>query len=163
DNISDGRAVLGIGSGWQEREHTAYGIEYDTVPGRLKRLEEAVQVLRSLFDNPVTNFNGRDYNFLDAPLLPQPAQAHPPSLIGGGGKKVTLRIAAEYADEWNVWGTPDVFAQKTAILEQHCNEVGRDPKTIRRLAQTLIVFGDDAELLNRSLARGRFPEVAGSV
>ena len=104
DMISGGRVTLGIGAGWQENEHVAYDVPFYTAPARLQRLEESVQILRSLFDNPRTNFEGRHYQIVDAPLAPKPVQSRLPILIGGGGEKVTLRIVAQYADQWNVAG-----------------------------------------------------------
>ena len=121
DVISDGRLVLGIGSAWQQNEHEAYGIPFYTVGSRLRRLEEAVQVIRSLFTNERTDFSGKFYQITNAPLAPKPLQPHGPSLlIGGGGEKVTMRIAAQYADEWNVWGDPETLRHKISVLEQHC-------------------------------------------
>ena len=119
DIISGGRLILGMGAGWQENEHDAYDIPFYTVGGRLRRLEESVQVLRSLFDNDRTDFEGRYYKIKDAPLTPKPVQAKLPILIGGGGEKKTMRIAAQYADEWNTWGRPSTLARKGAVLEQH--------------------------------------------
>lgn len=99
DNISGGRLVLGMGSGWQENEHIAYGIPFYTVGSRLRRLEEACQVLKGLFSGERTTFEGKYYTLTDAPLAPKPVQGTLPLLIGGGGEKLTLRIAATYADE----------------------------------------------------------------
>ncbi len=146
DLISGGRLVLGIGSAWQENEHEAYGIPFGTVGGRLRRLEEAIQVIRSLFANERTDFDGRFYQLRDAPLAPKPVQRPgPPLLVGGGGERVTLRIAAQYADEWNVWGTPDVLAHKIGVLERHCEALGRDPAEIHRSANIFVQVTDDAE------------------
>lgn len=162
DHISGGRLVLGLGSGWQENEHAAYGLEFSTVPGRLNRLDEACQVIKSLFANERTTFAGRYYQLKDAPLAPKPIQTPLPLLIGGGGEKRTLRIVAKYADEWNVWGTPDILRQKMAILDQHCADVGRDPKAIQRSAVALLVISDDQALIERTRASGR-PVIAGDV
>ena len=130
DVISGGRLVLGLGAAWQQNEHEAYGIDFHTVGERMRRLEEAVQIIRSLFEHDQTTFEGRYYRVKNAPLNPKPVRRpRPPILIGGGGEKVTMRIAAQYADEWNVWGTPEVLAQKGKVLEQHCADLGRDPPT----------------------------------
>jgi F420-dependent oxidoreductase-like protein len=161
DNISGGRLVLGLGSGWQQNEHEKYGLPFSTVGGRLRRLEEACQVIKSLFTNERTTFNGRYYQLADAPLEPKPVQRPLPILIGGGGEKMTLRITAQYADEWNVWGTPEVLRQKMAILDRHCAEVGRDPSAIQRSAVALLVLSDDSELIERTRASGR-PVIAGN-
>tara|TARA_Y100000588_G_scaffold382103_1_gene468942 strand:- start:716 stop:1624 length:909 start_codon:yes stop_codon:yes gene_type:complete len=144
DVISDGRLVLGIGSAWQQNEHEAYGIPFYTVGSRLRRLEEAVQVIRSLFTNERTDFSGKFYQITDAPLAPKPLQPYgPPLLIGGGGEKVTMRIAAQYADEWNVWGDPEILRHKISVLERHCEDLGRDPDLIRKSANAMIHITDD--------------------
>ena len=144
DEISSGRLVLGIGAAWQQNEHEAYGIPFYTVGSRLRRLEEAVQVIRSLFENERTDFDGKFYQITNAPLSPKPVQRpRPPLLIGGGGEKVTLRLAAQYADEWNVWGTPDVLRHKIGILEQHCADLGRDPSEIHKSANLFVQVTDD--------------------
>ena len=161
DNISGGRLVLGLGAGWQENEHQKYGIEFSTLGGRMRRLEEACQVVKSMFLNDRTNFAGRYYQLTDAPLVPKPTQRTLPLLIGGGGEKVTMRIAATYADEWNVWGGPDVLRQKGAVLEEHCRAIGRDPKEIHRSAQGMLVLTDDTEMIERMRASGR-PVIAGN-
>ncbi len=142
DHVSGGRFVLGLGAGWQENEHRAYGIPLYDVPERLARLDEACHVVRGLLRNDRTTFAGKYYQLEDAPLNPKPVQSELPLMIGGGGEKVTLRIVAEHADEWNVWGTPEVLTQKMAILDRHCADRGRDPKDIQRSAVALVDFGD---------------------
>jgi F420-dependent oxidoreductase-like protein len=139
DHLSGGRLVLGLGAGWQENEHVAYGIPLPPPPERLARLDEACAVVKGLFTQPRTTFDGTYYNLLDAPMEPKPLQDPLPLLIGGGGEKVTLRIAARWADEWNTWGTPEVLAHKNAVLDRHCAEIGRDPATIRRSTQALVI------------------------
>jgi F420-dependent oxidoreductase-like protein len=163
DVISGGRVVLGIGAAWQQNEHEAYGIPFYTVGERLRRLEESVQIIKSLFENEQTTFAGKYYTVTDAPLAPKPVQRpHPPILIGGGGEKVTLRLAAQYADEWNVWGTPEVLKQKGAVLDRHCEAIGRDPKSIHRSANALLMLSDDREAIERARSRGGFALIAGS-
>jgi F420-dependent oxidoreductase-like protein len=162
DIISGGRLVLGLGAGWQENEHRAYGLPFYTAGGRLRRLEEAVQIIRALFENDHTDFEGKRYKITRAPLAPKPIQARLPLLIGGGGEKVTMRIAAQYADEWNTWGAPGVLAHKVKVLDQHCERLGRDPKTILRSAQALVTITDDASVAERMRGVGR-PVLAGSV
>jgi F420-dependent oxidoreductase-like protein len=138
DHLSGGRLVLGIGTGWQVNEHQAYGIALPAVAERLARLEEACEVLTGLLRRPTTTFDGRFYRLVDASLDPKPLQATLPLLIGGGGEKVTLRIAAQWADEWNTWGSPEVLAHKNAVLDRHCAAVGRDPAAIVRSAQVIV-------------------------
>ena len=161
DQISGGRCVLGLGAGWQENEHRAYGINFSTLGGRMARFDEACQVIKGLFTNDKTNFQGKYYQLTDAPLAPKPVQNPLPLLIGGGGEQRTLRIAAKYADEWNVWGTPEVLAHKGAILNRYCEEIGRDPKSIKHSAQGMLALTDDESLAERMRASGR-PAIAGT-
>jgi F420-dependent oxidoreductase-like protein len=161
DNISGGRCVLGLGAGWQENEHRAYGINFSTLGGRMSRFEEACQVVTGLFSNEKTTFAGKHYQLTDAPLAPKPLQKPLPLLIGGGGEQRTLRIAAKYANEWNVWGTPEVLKHKGGILDQYCREIGRDPKTIAHSAQGMLVLTDDAAVVERMKAAGR-PVIGGN-
>lgn len=164
DHISGGRLVLGLGAGWQANEHQAYGIPFSTVGGRLRRLEEACQVIRSLFREEWTDFQGRYYQLEKAPLVPKPVQTPLPLLIGGGGEKVTLRIAARYADEWNVWGDVATLTHKMSVLDGHCADVGRDPKEIQRSAVALLFLSDDDAFLAKVRDRSSpFPRLIGNV
>jgi F420-dependent oxidoreductase-like protein len=162
DHISGGRLVLGLGAGWQENEHLAYGIEYSTVGGRLRRLDEACQVIKSLLQQERSDFDGRFYQLQNAPLSPKPLQSPLPLLIGGGGEKVTLRIAARYADEWNVWGDVAVLKHKMAILDQHCADLGRDPADIARSAAVLLFFDDDTSGLIDPGVPARYARISGN-
>lgn len=150
DQISGGRFVLGLGAGWQENEHRAYGIDFNTFRWRFDRLEEACVVIRSLLREARTNFSGAHYTLVDAPLDPKPVQSPLPLLIGGGGEQRTLRIVARYAEEWNVWGDPAVLAQKGAVLDRHCEAEGRDPASVHRSAVALLFMNDD-EAVNAKL------------
>jgi alkanesulfonate monooxygenase SsuD/methylene tetrahydromethanopterin reductase-like flavin-dependent oxidoreductase (luciferase family) len=163
DLISHGRAVLGLGAGWQENEHTAYGIPFYTVGERLRRLDEACRMVKGLFAEDRTTFAGRYYQLSEAPLVPKPVQNPLPLLVGGGGEKVTMRIAAQYADEWNVWGTPETLRRKMTILDEHCRKLGRDPKTIKRSAQALVFLSDDPAVVERARGAPGMPVTAGSV
>jgi alkanesulfonate monooxygenase SsuD/methylene tetrahydromethanopterin reductase-like flavin-dependent oxidoreductase (luciferase family) len=127
----------------------------------MRRFEEACQVIKGLFTNDRTTFAGKHYQLDDAPLVPKPVQSPLPLLIGGGGEKVTMRIAAKYADEWNVWGDPAVLRQKVGVLEAHCRDIGRDPGEIKRSAQAMLVLTDDAALIERMRGSGR-PVIAGN-
>jgi F420-dependent oxidoreductase-like protein len=143
DIISGGRLLLGLGSGWQQNEHEAYGIPFYTMRERLERLDEACQVIRSLWTERRATFKGRFYQISDAPLEPKPVQTpHPELMIGGGGERITLRIVAKHADHWNVWGGPRVLARKGAILDEHCAAVGRDPGTITRSVNMALLITD---------------------
>jgi F420-dependent oxidoreductase-like protein len=144
DQISGGRLTLGIGAGWQINEHAAYGIELGTVGERMDRFEEATQILRDLLSQPRTSFAGEYFRLQDAPNQPGPVAGRLPLLIGGGGERRTLRIAAQYADHWNYWSTPDVLAHKLAVLRGHCEQVGRDPAEIHVSTQALMYLSTDA-------------------
>jgi F420-dependent oxidoreductase-like protein len=143
DQISHGRLLLGIGAGWQENEHAAYGIELGTIKERLDRFEEACQVITSLLREPRTTFEGEYFRLRDAPNQPPPVQQPMPLMIGGGGEKRTMRIAARYADEWNAWTTPDVLAHKVGVLRRHCEDLGRDPTEIRVSTQGILFLSTD--------------------
>ena len=145
DHVSGGRYVLGLGAGWQENEHRAYGIPLGSTAERLARLEEACQVVTGLLRRERVTLAGRFYQLEEAPLNPKPLQERLPLLIGGGGERVTLRIAARYADEWNVWGAPELLEHKMAVLDRHCVDVGRDPGEVQRSAVALIDFGDEKQ------------------
>ena len=163
DQISGGRIVLGLGAGWQQNEHDAYGIPLYETKERMARFGEACAVVRSLLTQERTTFDGDHYQLRDAPLEPKGADGLVPLLVGGGGEKVTLRIAARHADEWNVWGTPEVLAHKGAVLDRHCEDVGRDPAAIEHSAQALLFLSDDQAWLaeRRSSAIG-MPTMIGT-
>jgi F420-dependent oxidoreductase-like protein len=163
DHISGGRLALGLGAGWQVNEHEAYGIELPPVPERLARLEEACQVIRLLHSELRSNFEGRFYRLADAPCEPKPVQQPLPLLIGGGGERTTMRIAARYADEWNCWGLPDLMARKAEVLERHCAEVGRDPASIRRSAQAFVLMSENGRQLDEWRSeRSTMPRIVGT-
>ncbi|MCH9675831.1 MAG: TIGR03560 family F420-dependent LLM class oxidoreductase [Gammaproteobacteria bacterium] len=157
DIISGGRLLLGLGGGWQENEHAAYGIHFPTIGERLRMLDEACHVMKSLWTQERSDFDGRYYQLSDAPLEPKPLQTpYPELMIGGGGERVTLRIAAQHADHWNVWGGPNVLAHKGAILDQHCAAVGRDPSELHRSANMALQITDkssEVEALGQMIAK----------
>ena len=162
DQVAGGRVVLGLGAGWQRNEHEAYGIHFGTTGERLARLEEACRVVKALLTQERADFAGRYYALADAPLEPKAAGLLP-LLVGGGGEKVTLRIAARYADEWNVWGTPETVRHKTTVLERHCEAAGRDPAEISRSVQALVFLSDDEAELARLRAAGvERPSIIGT-
>ena len=137
DHLSAGRLEFGLGAGWAENEHEMLGLEFGSKNDRADRLEESVQVIRALWTQPRTTFEGQHYRLREAVAEPKPVQQpYPPIWIGGSGPKRTLRIAAEYADVWNAaGGSPEEVAASSAILDQHCADVGRDPGQIRRSVQ----------------------------
>ncbi|PZF79891.1 LLM class F420-dependent oxidoreductase [Jiangella anatolica] len=137
DHLSGGRLEFGLGAAWAEYEHTMFGLEFGTAGERLDRLEEACQIIRSLWTQERTTFAGEHYRIEDAVAEPKPVQSpYPPIWIGGSGRKRTLRITAEHADAWNASGAgPDEFAELSGVLDAHCADVGRDPAAIRRTVQ----------------------------
>lgn len=163
DEICDGRLLLGLGAGWQVNEHTAYGIDLFDVRGRLDHFEEACAVVTSLLAGGRSTFKGEHYELRDAPCQPEPVRGHLPLLVGGGGERRTMRVAARFADEWNIWSTPELFAQKGAVLDQRCEEIDRDPATITRSTQALLYLSTDEEWLAPRRARdiGR-PTIIGT-
>lgn len=132
DVFSGGRLDLGLGAGWNEEEASAYGIELLPWKQRFDQFDEACRVVHSLLTRETTTFEGDYYRLTNARCNPGPIQKpRPPFLIGGGGEKRTLRIAAKYADDWNFpGGSPEQFAHKVAVLHEHCAAVGRDPREI---------------------------------
>jgi len=153
DHISNGRLEFGIGAGWHEDEHSAYGIPFYTVKERQDRLEEAVQLIRLLFqaESPV-DFQGRYYQLRQAPFSPRCVQRpHPPIMVGGGGERRTLRTAARYADIMNVFGAVSPVRHKIEVLERHCDDAGRDPGQIEKSISGVVFVSDDRDLVERVL------------
>ncbi len=165
DHISGGRLVLGLGAGWQENEHEAYGIELPPPRQRLDRFEEACEVVTKLLHDERADFAGSYYQLVDAVCEPkaEPGGLGIPLLVGGAGEKRTMLVAARLADQWNTWGRPDRIAAKTEVLERHCATVGRDPATIERSAQVFFHLSDDPtrhEELRQQ--QGSMPAAVGS-
>lgn len=132
DQISNGRCDFGIGAGWAQVEYEAYGMPFPPVKERMDILEESIQCTRLLLNEEISNFSGKYFSLKDARCEPKPVQKRMPIWVGGGGEKRTLKIAAKYADAWNVpFVSPDAFAQKRAVLHQHCESIGRDPKELK--------------------------------
>ena len=163
DHITQGRVVLGLGSGWQENEHQHYGIEFGSVGERLEKLDEACHVIKALLTKRQSNYNGKYYQLENATLEPKPLHQKLPLMIGGGGERVTLRITAEHADEWNVWGTVDTLQHKMRILDQHCADLGRDLKSIQRSAVALLFMSEDDKILEQARANAaQRPSIIGT-
>jgi F420-dependent oxidoreductase-like protein len=149
DDLSGGRLQLGLGAGWQEREHNSYGFDLLDTDQRFVRFEEGVNVVQRLLksDEP-TAFNGTYFHLEDALLLPRSQRpGGPPIVIGGNGPKRTLPLAAKYADEWNaVYLTDEKFAELSGELDRLLDAQGRARNAVRRTLMTRIIFGrDDAE------------------
>lgn len=140
DVISHGRLDFGIGAGWNELEHSAYGIPLYEPGERIKRMGEACEVFRLLWTETTPDFNGKYYQLKGAYCEPKPVQKpYPPITIGGGGEQLTLRMVAKYADIWNMpGGSVEVFKHKSEVLDGHCAKIGRDPSTIERSIQIVV-------------------------
>ena len=132
DHVSGGRLELGLGAGWYEPEHRAFGLAFPEPPELVARFREAVQVVDLLLRQDVTTFDGRYFALRDAPFRPRPVQQPRPPLTLGAHRPKMLRIVAEYADRWNSHGTLDQIRDRNAILDEQCAAVGRDPASIIR-------------------------------
>lgn len=134
DELSGGRFMLGVGAGWNEPEHKAFGFPLPPLKQRMDRFEEALKVITLLWTGEKLSFDGEYYQLDGAQSRPVPTRGDKvPMMIGGGGEKRTLRLVAEYADEWNITpATREVYAHKLDVLKQHCDNVGRDVGDIRR-------------------------------
>jgi F420-dependent oxidoreductase-like protein len=161
DDMSGGRVELGLGAGWYEAEHTAYGIPFPPLGERFDRLDEQLAIITGLWSTPAGErftFSGRHYEVRDSPALPKPVQRPgPPVIVGGGGPTRTPRLAARYASEFNLAfrslaDTGDQFGRVRAA----CESTGRDPASLElSAAQTVCCGRDDAEIARRAVATGR--------
>ncbi len=146
DVIGNGRLTFGIGAGWYEADYATYGYAFDDTPTRLRQLGEAVQIIRSLWTQDLTTFEGEHYTVRDAINQPKGVQTpHIPMLIAGAGEKVTLKLVAQYGDLCNVIESPEGLERKYAILRDHCAAVGRDPDEIQRTSVSLCILADSDE------------------
>jgi alkanesulfonate monooxygenase SsuD/methylene tetrahydromethanopterin reductase-like flavin-dependent oxidoreductase (luciferase family) len=169
DLISGGRAEMGIGAGWYEHEWRAYGYGFPAAGDRIAMLDEGVQIMRQLWTTGNATFHGEHYQADGAICQPLPLQEGGiPLWIAGGGEKKTLRIAAKYAAYTNFDASPEGFARKSAILEEHCREVGTDFGAITRsanysviIAETAAEVADKLEWIRAHLARYVPADVAG--
>lgn len=163
DHISGGRLLLGVGAGWQENEHAQYGIDLPAPGERVDRFEEACRVLKGLLREERATMTGAHYRLTAAVAEPKPLQRPLPLLIGGKGDRM-MGVVAAHADEWNMWGLADTIAERSAVLEQRCEAIERDPRSIKRSAQALVLLTDDpgqADALRRST--GGRATIAGTV
>ena len=149
DIISGGRFVLGMGAGWNEMESNAYGIELGTLKQRFDRLDEGIEIIRSLLDNKVTNFSSDHFTVTEAWCEPKPIQSKLPIVIGGKGRTRTLRTVARWADQWDMTfpaGT-SAWRELDEVLRAHCNDVGRDQSEITRSVHLPFPAGEDPATL----------------
>ena len=151
DNITNGRAVLGIGAAWNEHEHRMYGIDFDTPAIRLAKLRESTRIIRGLLDKGNVTYEGKYYKLENATLGTRPIQKRVPILIGGGGEQVTLKITARYADWWHGFGTPEIIKHKLEVLKKHCADVGRDFNEIAPTAGGGILVRDDLNTVDKRM------------
>lgn len=157
DDLSGGRLVLGLGAGWQEREHNNYGFDLLEINERFKRFEEGLQVINLLLENDQpSDFNGQYFQLNDGILLPRPQRtAGPPIMIGGNGRKHTLPLAARFASEWNaLMPTPEEFTSLNRRLDELLDAQNRAPSEVKRSAMVGCILGiDEKQLLERVAAR----------
>lgn len=142
DIVSNGRMDFGIGAGWNEYEHGSYNIPLYKPGERIRRLDEACQMIKLLFTQHLTDFDGRYYQLKEARCEPKPVQKpYPPFVIGGKGEKLMLRVVAKHADIWNAVGvTPEEYKHKVKVFHEHCEAVGRDPGTVQHSIQTRVNY-----------------------
>jgi F420-dependent oxidoreductase-like protein len=152
DQLSNGRFILGVGAGWNQAEHDAYGIELPAIKDRMDNLEESLKVMTAMFTQESANFQGKKYKLVDAPMDPKPAQKPMSILIGGSGEQRTLRMVARYATEWNMGGgAVENYRHKREVLEQHCENEKRDPKTIERSLMASYITGENQAEVDKAL------------
>jgi F420-dependent oxidoreductase-like protein len=151
DLLSGGRLALGIGAGWNEPEHQAYGIPFPSRAERSDRLEEAIGIMRAMWGLGPVDFDGRYYQLHDADPHPKPAAGRPWLIIGGSGPKRTLRSVARYADEWNAVNVNlERLTERNQSLSEHCEVEGRDPASIKRSFMTFGLVGPNEAAVARA-------------
>ena len=161
DAMSGGRIELGLGAGWYDGEHSAYGIPFPPLGERFERLEEQFKILTGLWGTPegeTFSFDGRHYQLTDSPALPKPVQRpHPPIIVGGGGPTRTPRLAATFADEFNLpFSSLEATAEQFARVRAACEAGQRDPSTLGLSAAQVVCCGaDEAEVVRRAASIGR--------
>jgi F420-dependent oxidoreductase-like protein len=143
DHVSNGRLEIGLGAGWWEQEHRAFGFDFPPIGARLRALEEALQIMNLMFTEPAASFKGRYHSIDHAYNNPKPLQRpHPPITIAGGGEKILLRLVARYADRWNIFPADAAeFDRKLKVLKDHCAAIGRDFGTLEVSEHILVCIG----------------------
>lgn len=142
DHASGGRLTLGLGAGWQVNEHEQYGIELGTPGQRVARFDEYLAVVQALLGDEVTSVAGEWFTLIDARCEPKPVQRPLPLLVGAKGERM-LGVVARRADQWNRWSTPADMRVAAEVLARHCDQIGRDPASIHRSTQALVMITDD--------------------
>jgi alkanesulfonate monooxygenase SsuD/methylene tetrahydromethanopterin reductase-like flavin-dependent oxidoreductase (luciferase family) len=153
DHMSGGRAILGLGGAWFELEHTAFGFDFGSGAGqRLDWLDQAGAAVRHLIDGDTYSSDvGGRYRFEGLHINPGPLRRAMPLMIGGSGEKKTLRTVAKFADQWHAFGSPETLGHKDAVLQQHCDEVGRNHEEIERSTGSKILIRETEDAANRAL------------
>jgi alkanesulfonate monooxygenase len=157
DAMSGGRVELGLGAGWFDDEHTAYGIPFPSVGERFEKLEEQLSIITGLWETEVGstfNFSGTHYTLSESPALPKPVQSpRPPIIIGGHGRKITPRLAATFANEFNVpFASYDVSKSQFEVVDEACKALNRDPESMIRSAALVVCCGENQNELERRAA-----------
>lgn len=150
DVISGGRLEFGIGSGWHEGEHSAYGLPFPKSKVRAEMLREAVEIIRRMWIKEKPSFEGKHYQIRDAICEPKPLQKPHPSITIGGGGKHLLKVVAKHADRWDSHGSLDDYRQKLQVLRSYCSEIGRDFDTIEKshFSESVEIYNDEEELIH---------------
>ncbi|MCC7078268.1 MAG: TIGR03560 family F420-dependent LLM class oxidoreductase [Acidimicrobiia bacterium] len=162
DHISEGRLEFGIGAGWLQTEYDAYGIPFESPGTRIRRLDEAVQVIRSLWTEPATDFDGEFYTLRGARCEPKPVQSPARIWIGGSGKSKMLPLVGRRADGWNApFQAPESWAQQWDVVREHASAAGRDPDTIAAAVNLGLALGPDDSAVERK--RGDLPAQYGPI
>jgi F420-dependent oxidoreductase-like protein len=149
DVISGGRAIHGIGAGWNEVEAGAYGYDFPPLRERFERLEDALNIARAMFTESPASYEGKHHSIRGALNNPQPIRGDIPIMIGGSGEKKTLRMVAQYADASNFFGDPDRMRHLIGVLEGHCERLGRDPAEITKTRLGTVIIADTQEEAER--------------
>ena len=160
DHISGGRLDFGIGAAWHEPEHRGYGMPFPSAGARIAMLDEALQVIKLLWTTERASHSGEHFTLTDALCEPKPVQApHPPIVIGGTGERKMLRVVATHADEWNgVSFDPAEWGRLNAVLDGHCDAIGRDPKSIRRGAQLFLHPQQEGQMAQQLATFGAYED-----
>ncbi|HKQ08104.1 MAG TPA: LLM class F420-dependent oxidoreductase [Blastocatellia bacterium] len=155
DHTSGGRLIMGIGAGWFEMEHAAYGIPFYTTAERIRRVDEACEVIKRLWSERQATFAGKYYQLVEAYCEPKPLQQpRPPLMIGGSGEQLMLRVIAKHADIWNTFGSPELFRHKLGVLQEHCAATGRNLDEIEVSWAGMTFITDSEEEKQTMIARG---------
>jgi probable F420-dependent oxidoreductase len=155
DAISGGRTIAGLGAGWYEAEFRGYGCEFPALRERLRALEESIEIMKRLWTQDEATFEGKSFRIEGAVCEPKPAR-RPPILVGGGGERVLMGIAARHADIWNNMAVFQArLAEKVEALRRRCDEVGRDFSTLEISQQCVVVIAEDADAARGQLEKAK--------